>query len=334
MSVRAAPTRTTFGTDSAPEGARAPALEAIDPEGTERCCEVRQALVSAGPTHLLSTVKAAPGWQQVALGRGECAWAAHTSGRATGSWSLTRVSPLQASATRKRGSRGRRPTLASTGRWATRPSRSSTPQRGRTSWAVRPACVSTPCTVAGCVCTARYRPLLPTAPPPCSHPTPQPPPLTPRAVRTATPQPSGVFSSSLSVWPRIPPVQPPPQLSHPEEGEPGLPKPLEGSGPVSCWRAESISPDKFSSGRRAFSWFPFVSRGGCLLQSGWCPRHGRVGKSHQVRALVLQGGRLGWGTCSAFTLTICTNTSQAAVGAAPPSPPRDEVAGRCWVVNV
>lgn len=34
-----------------------------------------------------STVKAAPGRQQVALGRGECAWAAHTAGRALGSWS-------------------------------------------------------------------------------------------------------------------------------------------------------------------------------------------------------------------------------------------------------
>uniref|UniRef100_A0A8C0RT97 Uncharacterized protein n=1 Tax=Canis lupus familiaris TaxID=9615 RepID=A0A8C0RT97_CANLF len=63
-----------------------------------------------------------------------------------------------ASATRKRGSRGRHPTSASTGRWATRPLRSSMPQQGRTSWAVRPACVSTPCTVAGCVCTARFPP--------------------------------------------------------------------------------------------------------------------------------------------------------------------------------
>uniref|UniRef100_A0ABI7ZTN4 Adenosine deaminase RNA specific B1 n=1 Tax=Felis catus TaxID=9685 RepID=A0ABI7ZTN4_FELCA len=47
----------------------------------------------------------------------------------------------EASATQKRGSQGRHPTSASTGRWVTRPSRSSTPRRGRTSWAVHPACV-------------------------------------------------------------------------------------------------------------------------------------------------------------------------------------------------
>uniref|UniRef100_A0A8D1F3J4 Uncharacterized protein n=1 Tax=Sus scrofa TaxID=9823 RepID=A0A8D1F3J4_PIG len=59
---------------------------------------------------------------------------------------------------RRRGSRGRRPTSVSTGRWATRPSRSSTPPRGRTSWAAPLACVSTRCTLAGCVCTARSPP--------------------------------------------------------------------------------------------------------------------------------------------------------------------------------
>uniref|UniRef100_A0AC11DLX4 Adenosine deaminase RNA specific B1 n=1 Tax=Ovis aries TaxID=9940 RepID=A0AC11DLX4_SHEEP len=64
----------------------------------------------------------------------------------------------EASATRRRGSQGRPPTSASTGRWAIQPSRSSTPPRGRTSWAAPRACVSTRCTVAGCVCTARFPP--------------------------------------------------------------------------------------------------------------------------------------------------------------------------------
>lgn len=63
---------------------------------------------------------------------------------------------FQASATQRRGSQGRRPTSAPTGRRATLPWRSSTPRRGRTSWAAHRACVSTRCTVAGCVCTARY----------------------------------------------------------------------------------------------------------------------------------------------------------------------------------
>lgn len=185
-----------------------------------------------------------------------------------GSSSLTPVSPLQASATRKRGSRGRRPTSASTGRWATRPSRSSTPRQGRTSWAVRPACVSTPCTVAGCVCTARYRPLPP-----------QRPPDAPRGPHSHSP--AFRASSSLRVWPGSPqwgllrsssrPAPASPRevsaWPHPEEGEPGLLQPLEGSGPVSCWR-RSPFPDKFSSGGRAFSWFPFVGGAGVCYEAG------------------------------------------------------------------
>uniref|UniRef100_A0A8D2HY11 Uncharacterized protein n=1 Tax=Urocitellus parryii TaxID=9999 RepID=A0A8D2HY11_UROPR len=104
---------------------------------------------------------------------------------------------IKALATQRRGSQARRPTSASTGRSVTAPWRSSTPPRGRTSWAAPRACVSTRCTLAGCVCTARC---LPTC---CGPRSSSPPPTTSPSWRlrsTRPPRPVSSPPSSRQGW--------------------------------------------------------------------------------------------------------------------------------------